>query len=955
MLVEAGNSCVPLSLVGQFLTEAGQILKSSVDAFNSSRVLCDTAVREVRRVQLGEVGTSSTAAAGSVPSPARQLWRVAIERKQPATVLSPTSFITGKGIDRCDTEEDSPDALFAEVVVFANGGVQPITRALHPVHSKKALSSDFVCTKQGVAVLLDMLSKSKPPTGGSATNKDRKIVIIGGSHSAFSAAWICLNKLDPQKVLFSSGSICLVHRSPVLVFYGSKRDAEVDGYTDIKHINRNGQIHPFGGIRGDAKQLFRHVRNGKETRVRMLLLKGGSEAPAAAKLMDEAAVVIWSCGYQTNAIPVRDVDGEDIRLQYSFGQVEVDDNARVLQEPPPEPLAPLDICSVDAPARPAEATPLVSPMKTAAAALTTNTGTGSGATPKKPPLIKIVTSAPSTPNIKVNAVISGGVSRSCSLVKKPKPTPIKDLYATGLGYGLQATFDNGEPDGSSGRADGVAVYLKRSATLILSSVVGTKVYGDNATSWKERIEQGLVQAASAMKQKQQFPVSPVRPATTATTEARATAILAKQTAATPTRAPTQKSAPKPATGANRSPRGSTTEAATDIVRKKSVAEPTTLKNIKPVLGNKSSTASKKTGPSTSSSRKNSSGTAGSSSKSAAARIVNVAGATVLEAATIDVDRAAVNSTCTVSTEPSEKDLLLQLCRVTATESDRPIETRPVTAGLHSDTAGRSNYSTPPTEFPIIARPNTVNKQLSSEKNCMFNGNRLQAPRVSGTLYLPNPNKRYSSSSAKSAPAGNQKMVGIKYSPSCDQVKYKTPEAFDVIEKPRRVNPPFGVRSLISNAVVNPYYVVATSSRNNKRGLSNTRGTRVVPNGNPIVRQSCSAMARSPNSPMSPVAVTSPRNAAVAMSTMVLTSHGLVHTDTPAKPRTSPLKSCAGDPGLTLSPIRPSNTNSSQSIGGSIANNSECGRMVVTDQNALLSASLPTGRLHGITRAHKQGQ
>ncbi|CAM9762520.1 unnamed protein product, partial [Ectocarpus fasciculatus] len=387
MLVEAGNSCVPLSLVGQFLTEAGQILKSSVDAFSSSRVLCDTAVREVRRVQLGEVGTSPTAAAGSVPSPARQLWRVAIERKQPAT--------------------DSPDALFAEVVVFANGGVQPITRALHPVHSKKALSSDFVCTKQGVAVLLDMLSKSKPPTGGSATNKDRKIVIIGGSHSAFSAAWICLNKLDPQKVLFSSGSICLVHRSPVLVFYGSKRDAEVDGYTDIKHINRNGQIHPFGGIRGDAKQLFRHVRNGKETRVRMLLLKGGSEAPAAAKLMDEAAVVIWSCGYQTNAIPVRDVDGEDIRLQYSFGQVEVDDNARVLQEPPPEPLAPLDIY----------------------------------------------------------------------------------LYATGLGYGLQATFDNGEPDGSSGRADGVAVYLKRSATLILSSVVGTKVYGDNATSWKERIEQ----------------------------------------------------------------------------------------------------------------------------------------------------------------------------------------------------------------------------------------------------------------------------------------------------------------------------------------------------------------------------------------------------------------------------------------------------------------------------------
>jgi len=44
------------------------------------------------------------------------------------------------------------------------------------------------------------------------------------------------------------------------------------------------------------------------------------------------------------------------------------------------------------------------------------------------------------------------------------------LLGSGLGFGLKATLDNGEADGSSGRADGVAVYLKHGATLVLAQV-----------------------------------------------------------------------------------------------------------------------------------------------------------------------------------------------------------------------------------------------------------------------------------------------------------------------------------------------------------------------------------------------------------------------------------------------------------------------------------------------------
>jgi hypothetical protein len=56
-----------------------------------------------------------------------------------------------------------------------------------------------------------------------------------------------------------------------------------------------------------------------------------------------------------------------------------------------------------------------------------------------------------------------------------------------IGFGLKVALDNGEPDGSSGRADGVAVYLKHGATLVLAHVLGPKVYGGSGiTSWEGR-------------------------------------------------------------------------------------------------------------------------------------------------------------------------------------------------------------------------------------------------------------------------------------------------------------------------------------------------------------------------------------------------------------------------------------------------------------------------------------
>lgn len=117
------------------------------------------------------------------------------------------------------------------------------------------MSSDQVCTLSGVEELKSRLEKKEK----------KKIVIIGGSHSAFSAAWVCLNKLTVFSTQFQ---IYIIHRTPVKVFYGTKREAERDKYYDYDAPNKCGQIHPFGGLRGDAKDLYRSVKRGEETRIR---------------------------------------------------------------------------------------------------------------------------------------------------------------------------------------------------------------------------------------------------------------------------------------------------------------------------------------------------------------------------------------------------------------------------------------------------------------------------------------------------------------------------------------------------------------------------------------------------------------------------------------------------------------------------------------------------------------
>ena len=234
---------------------------NQIDKYNRSAYHCETEVIKIQQVPLNHIKQQSTSSNNQQNNSQILIWRILA-----TNLITKVTFET-----------------YSRYVVLATGGKQTLPKGLPNINPSKLLSSDYVCTDQGISELITRL-KNYPR---------KRIVIIGGSHSAFSAAWICLNKLGWNSCSSSSGggnsssindlnihstigssnnssnnSIYIVHRHEIKVFYACKRDADRDKYNTYEGINKQGQIHPFSGLRGDAKALYRNIRTGIETRVR---------------------------------------------------------------------------------------------------------------------------------------------------------------------------------------------------------------------------------------------------------------------------------------------------------------------------------------------------------------------------------------------------------------------------------------------------------------------------------------------------------------------------------------------------------------------------------------------------------------------------------------------------------------------------------------------------------------
>jgi hypothetical protein len=226
-------------------------------------------------------------------------------------------------------------AITARNVVMALGGHQDRERAfaaelvpglrLSDVDDAKIVPSGRFLTPEGLAEARHILARQK----------SARTIVIGGAHSAFSAAWALLNALPDAP--FAEGDVTVLHRRPPRVTYADPAAAAADGYgfaeSDICPFTR--RVHRLGGIRNDGREVWRRLSGRPsalpEPRAGMMsVLDPGLSRDRLLAMLDAAALIVPALGYRLNTIPVFGATGRRLPLLAEREQGAVSPASRLL-------------------------------------------------------------------------------------------------------------------------------------------------------------------------------------------------------------------------------------------------------------------------------------------------------------------------------------------------------------------------------------------------------------------------------------------------------------------------------------------------------------------------------------------------------------------------------------------------------------------------------------------------
>lgn len=189
----------------------------------------------------------------------------------------------------------------------------------------KIMSSDLLFTAEGRQRAAALLGVAPSP----------RVAILGGSHSAFSAAWV-MTTLMPE-VTFGEGDIAIFMRREPPIFYENREAAEADDYrvSSANICPRTLRVHRLGGLRGDGRELWRRLTRRCDTvlekRVVMRPLRDPALSPMALRqYLDDAALIVTAFGYRARTVPIFDVRGRPITLSADQGGPAVDPDGRLL-------------------------------------------------------------------------------------------------------------------------------------------------------------------------------------------------------------------------------------------------------------------------------------------------------------------------------------------------------------------------------------------------------------------------------------------------------------------------------------------------------------------------------------------------------------------------------------------------------------------------------------------------
>jgi hypothetical protein len=218
--------------------------------------------------------------------------------------------------------------LLARSAVVAVGGHQPW-------RDQSLLGLRFADCKARLMPSNDLLSHAGLAEADIllGTAGDRKIVILGGSHSAYAVAWALLER--PAAARLGAGQVVIVQRRPPRVFYPNQVAADADSYPvhpgDI--CERTQRVNRMGGLRGHGRDIWRRImaRPGCAPEARIAILDVADLGAAELRtLMDEAALVAPCLGYRSATLPIVDQAGHRLALRADANGDAVGDDCRLV-------------------------------------------------------------------------------------------------------------------------------------------------------------------------------------------------------------------------------------------------------------------------------------------------------------------------------------------------------------------------------------------------------------------------------------------------------------------------------------------------------------------------------------------------------------------------------------------------------------------------------------------------
>jgi len=161
----------------------------------------------------------------------------------------------------------------------------------------------------------------------------RRILILGGSHSAYSVAGAFLGLAGAERL--AKGQIVILQRREPRIFYPDCQAALEDRY-DVEPGDicpRTQRVNRMGGLRGFGREMWRQItcrpRTTSEPRVVTLDMQRLTAGELNA-MIEEAALVVPCFGYRAATLPVFDQEGARLTLNAELGGVAVGERSRLL-------------------------------------------------------------------------------------------------------------------------------------------------------------------------------------------------------------------------------------------------------------------------------------------------------------------------------------------------------------------------------------------------------------------------------------------------------------------------------------------------------------------------------------------------------------------------------------------------------------------------------------------------